>query len=159
MSNPKGLFDRSTAGSKSDIEPVDVERGRIAFFAETIEETNPVHQDPAVARTAGYPDVLAPPTFAIVIETIANQQSAKRGEVSTLDKIGCDMRFLLHGSETYTFHGPVFAGDTVEVQTDILGFDDKKGGALELVHLTTHIRHPDRGPLVDINRTLIHRLG
>lgn len=159
MSNPKGIFDRSTAGFQSDVEQVEVERGRIAFFSETIEESDPVHQDKGAAQTAGHPDVLAPPTFAIVIDTIANQQRAKRGEVSTLERINCDMRYLLHGEEAYSYHGPIFAGDTVEVQTEVLGFEDKKGGALELVQLTTHIRHPKRGPLVDITRTLLHRLG
>lgn len=159
MSNPKGIFNRAAAGHVSEVEQVEVERGRIAFFSETIGETNPVHSGRVAAQAAGHPDVLCPPTFAIVINTIASDQSAKRGQPSMLEVINCDMRFLLHGEEAYTYHGPIFAGDIVEVQTEILGFDDKKGGALELAQMQTHIRHPKRGPLVDITRTLLHRLG
>jgi acyl dehydratase len=159
MSNPKGIFKRETAGSFSEMEQVEVERGRIQFFSDTIGDTNPVHRDRGAAVAAGYPAVVAPPTFAVVINAIANEHAARAGRVSVHERLGSDMRYLLHGEESYTYHGPIFAGDTVEVQGEVLGFEDKKGGALELARMVIHIRHPERGPLVDITRTLIHRLG
>ena len=39
-------------------------RVKIAEFADAIGDPNPVYRDRAAARAAGYPDVIAPPTFA-----------------------------------------------------------------------------------------------
>ena len=48
-------------------EPYEVSRVKIADFASAIGDPNPVYRDRAAARAAGHPDVIAPPTFAIVI--------------------------------------------------------------------------------------------
>ena len=45
----------------------EVGRGKIAEFATAIGAADPVHRDADAARAAGYPDVIAPPTFAIVL--------------------------------------------------------------------------------------------
>ena len=45
----------------------EVGRAKIAEFAAAIGADDPVHRDPAAARAAGHPDVIAPPTFAIVV--------------------------------------------------------------------------------------------
>jgi len=46
--------------------PYEVSRVKIAEFADAIGDPNPVYRDPAAARAAGHPDVIAPPTFAMV---------------------------------------------------------------------------------------------
>ena len=48
-------------------EPYEVSRVKIAEFADAIGDPNPLYRDRAAAQAAGYPDVIAPPTFAIVI--------------------------------------------------------------------------------------------
>ena len=45
----------------------EVGRAKIAEFAAAIGEDDPVHRDADAARAAGHPDVIAPPTFAIVV--------------------------------------------------------------------------------------------
>src|SRR5687767_13392213 len=45
----------------------EVGRAKIAEFAAAIGEDDPVHRDADAARAAGYPDVIAPPTFAIAV--------------------------------------------------------------------------------------------
>ena len=69
------------------------------------------------------------------------------------------MRVLLHGSEEFEYHAPVFAGDEVTLSTRVKGFSDAKGGKLEIAHLETTVRHAERGDLITIRRDLIHRLG
>ena len=54
-------------------EPYEVSRVKIAEFATAIGEPSPLCRDRAAAQAAGYPDVIAPPTFAIVI-TLGGQR-------------------------------------------------------------------------------------
>ena len=48
----------------------EVGRAKIAEFARAIGEDSPLHRDAEAARAAGYPDVIAPPTFAIALTLI-----------------------------------------------------------------------------------------
>ena len=153
-----GIFDRSSAGHESAPVDVSVERGAIAFFAETIGETNPIHFDIDAAQAAGHPDVMAPATYPVVLDMAASKEAASKGHKDLLALIGADMRYLLHGTENYTYHGPIYAGDTVEVISRVKGFSDAKGGALEIAHLEMEVRHPQRGTLSIATRDLIHRL-
>ena len=45
----------------------EVGRAKLAEFAAAIGSADPVHVDAEAARAAGYPDVIAPPTFAIAV--------------------------------------------------------------------------------------------
>jgi hypothetical protein len=72
--------------------------------------------------------------------------------------IGCNFARLLHGEERYDYHGLIFAGDRLAVTTEIVDFEYKKGGALEFAHMRTEVRHAERGLLVVITRSLVHRL-
>ena len=157
--NPRGLFDRATTGLRSEPVQFEVEAGRISFLAETLGESDPIHHDRAAAHAAGYPDVVAPPTFAMVIDLETGRALERRGERSILSRIGCDYRRLLHGEERYDYHGLIFAGDSLSIVTEVVGFEDKKGGALELAHLRSEIRHPERGVVATITRSLVHRLA
>lgn len=153
-----GIFDRRQAGVTTPPVTVQIERDRIRFFATVLGITDPVHQDVSAARDAGYPDLLAPPSFLMAVEALAENERARRGLPSWIDLLQCDMRYLLHGTETYTYSGPLFAGDEAIFVTEFLGFQDKKGGALEVADIGLHISHASRGPLVSAKRSLIHRL-
>ena len=54
----------------------EVGRAKIAEFAAAIGADDLVHRDPDAARAAGHPDVIAPPTFAIVV--VATSRSPAR---------------------------------------------------------------------------------
>jgi len=156
---PRGLFDRTTVGQKTVPMVFDVEAGRISFFAEVLGENAAIHHDRAAARAAGFPDVVAPPSFAMVVDLEAGRKLERAGHRSLATLIGCDYTRLLHGEERYDYTGLIFAGDRLSIETEVMGFEDKKGGALELAHLRARISHPDRGVLVTITRILVHRLG
>jgi len=154
-----GHFNRANAGKSTDPITVDVERGALIFFAETIGETNPVHRSVEAARGAGHPDVVAPATYAAVLDMAATQDATRAGAIDALALVGANMRYLLHGTEAYDYHAPIHAGDQITVVTRIKGFTDAKGGKLEIAHLETKITHAERGDLVTVRRDLIHRLG
>lgn len=119
-------------GHKSEPREVIVERGQIRLFAKAIGETNPIHFDPIEAQASGYPDLLAPPTFGACLKFIAPAKSP------TYDELGLDYRRLLHGEESIEYFKPIFAGDHLNLVTEITDIYEKKGGALEfLIRITT----------------------
>lgn len=156
--NPRGIFDRSTRGLSLEPIPVRIERDRIRFFAQVLGETDPVHHRLEAARAAGHPDLPAPPSFFVVVEAAANEERQRRGLPIFQELVRCDFRYLLHGDERYFYHGPMYAGDEVELSTTVVDFYDKKGGAMEFVTSESRIVHPARGVLVRARRTLLHRL-
>jgi acyl dehydratase len=83
----------------------EVGREKIREFAEAIGSTDPVHTDPEAARALGHPDVVAPPTFAVII--------AQRAEAQVIDdpEAGIDFSRVVHGEERFTHHRPIVAGD------------------------------------------------
>lgn len=104
-----------------------IERTRVRFFARAIGAADPVHSDVDAARAAGYPDLLAPPTFIFAAELDSGAIDA------LLDALGIPLARLLHGEQGFTWHRPVCAGETVTVHSRIKDIYAKKNGALEFV--------------------------
>ena len=88
-------------------EPYEVSRTKIAEFATAIGEPSPLCHDPAAAQAAGYPDVIAPPTFAIVITTTSNVQ------VIHDSGLGVNYSMVVHGEQAFEHARPLHAGDLV----------------------------------------------
>ena len=86
-------------------EPYVVGREKIREFARAIGATDPVHHDPAAAAAAGQPDVIAPPTFPVVVATLASQAIVDDPE------LGLDFSRVVHGDERFAYTRPVRAGD------------------------------------------------
>lgn len=156
--NPRGIFDRSTKGLVVGPITVHVERGRIRFFSEVLGNTDPIHFDVEAASKAGHPDIVAPPSFLMVIEALASDEIRRRKLVSASALAGCDFRYLLHGDERYEYIAPIYANEDVQMSTRIVDFYDKKGGAMEFVNLEAEVFSAQRGVLVRCKRTLLHRL-
>ncbi len=86
----------------------EVGREKIREFAEAAAGTAPVHPchtDPEVARSLGYPDVIAPPTFAVVIAQRSDARLVRDPEA------GIDFSRVVHGEQRFTHHRPITAGD------------------------------------------------
>lgn len=66
---------------------------------------HPVHTDPAAARALGHPDVVAPPTFAVVVT-----QRAEAAFVAD-PASGVDFSRVVHGEQRLAHHRPIVAGD------------------------------------------------
>jgi acyl dehydratase len=94
-------------------EPYEVSRVKIAEFADAIGEPSPLCRDRAAAQAAGYPDVIAPPTFAIVIS------SASGARVTSDPGLGVNYAMIVHGEQSFAHVRPLHAGDVVVAQTTI----------------------------------------
>lgn len=93
--------------------PYEVSRVKLAEFAAAIGETNPVYTDREAARAAGHPDVIAPPTFPIVIAMAAS--SAAAGDPG----LGLNYAMVVHGEQRFEYARPLRAGDVVTAQSTI----------------------------------------
>jgi len=84
---------------------------KIKEFAEAIGDPNPVYRDREAAKAAGHPDVIAPPTFPIVI-------SLSGGDL--LDpELGLNFAMVVHGEQRFEYQRPLRAGDVVVTESTI----------------------------------------
>ncbi|MGL5858866.1 MAG: FAS1-like dehydratase domain-containing protein [Angustibacter sp.] len=84
--------------------PYEVAREKIREFAEAT-GPHPVFVDQRAAHEAGYPDVIAPPTFAIVIAQRCDAQLIQDPQAAI------DYSRVVHGGQSFTHHRPIVAGD------------------------------------------------
>jgi hypothetical protein len=123
---------------------VDVERGRIRFFAETIGLTDPIHHDVEAARRAGHRDLPVPPTF------LGNALELEQPEpLAWLADLGVDLDRTTHGEQAFAYHGMAYAGDTLVLRRSIADVYLKKRGALEFVVKRTDISRVDGGRVAE----------
>ena len=85
--------------------PFQVGREAVRGFAEAVQAQHPAHHDVAAARALGHADLVAPPTFAVVI--------AQRAEAAVVadPELGIDFSRVVHADQRFTHHRPVVAGD------------------------------------------------
>jgi acyl dehydratase len=136
------MIDRSFIGLERPPITVDVERGRLRSFAKAIGETNPVYSDADAARHAGYRDIPAPPTYAFCLEMLDAADP-----FVLIRQMGIPLERLLHGEQSFTYHGTICAGDRVVLATRVSDIYEKKGGALEFVVQDTAVTN-QHGELV-----------
>jgi hypothetical protein len=116
---------------------VDVERDPLRLFAPTIGDLRPECHDVEVARAAGYPDLLVPPTYLFTLEM-------RRPEpYRALELLGARLSVALHAGQSFSYRQLCFAGDRLDFELRITGYTEKRGGALGLLERTTAVR---RGP-------------
>ena len=85
--------------------PYLVGREKVREFARAVLATSPVNTDVDAAKAAGYADLVAPPTCAIVLQQLTLDQL-----VAAPDS-GIEMTRLVHGSQTFAYTRPIVAGD------------------------------------------------
>ena len=130
-------------------EPYEVSRVKIADFAEAIGDPNPLYTDASAAQAAGYPDVIAPPTFPIVITMAAS--GAAIGDPG----LGINYAMVVHGEQRFTYSRPLLAGDVVVAQSTISGI--REVGSMTMVTTETEIRTVDGEHVCTGYGTLVER--
>ncbi len=130
-------------------EPYEVSRVKIAEFADAIGEPSPLCRDRAAAQAAGYPDVIAPPTFAIVV---AAAGSAK----ATFDPgLGVNYAMIVHGEQSFAHARPLHAGDVVVAQSTIE--DIRRIGSMTTLATVTEIKTLDGERVCTARSVLVER--
>jgi acyl dehydratase len=127
-----------------------IERGRLCFFAEAIGETDPIYTDLDAAVGAGFPDLPVPPTFLFGLKLDGTDP------FGWIRELGIDMRYVLHGTQRFTYASMAFAGDEVTFRPRIAEVFDKRGGALEFVTLETTVTRGDE-QVATLGETIVVR--
>ncbi|MFE6157785.1 MaoC family dehydratase N-terminal domain-containing protein [Streptomyces sp. NPDC056486] len=128
-----------------------VERGRLRSFARAIGECDPVYTDLAAARAAGHPDLPVPPTFLFGVEL------EQPDPFAYLTELGVDLRQVLHGEQSFTYHAIAHAGDTLTARPEIIDVLSKKGGALDLLVKETTVTRSDGSPVAELRSVTVVR--
>ena len=128
--------------------PYEVGREQIREFAEAT-GANPVHTDPEAARALGYPDVIAPPTFAIIVSQRCEFQLVNDPEA------GIDYSRVVHGEQTFQHHRPIVAGDRL---VSVLHVDAVRSvGAHSMVTTRSEITTEDGEAVCTASATIVVR--
>ena len=128
----------------------EVGREKIREFVEAIGDQTPAYRDPEAAKSLGYSDVIAPPTFPIVISMPAADQ------VVYDPALGLDWARVVQGDQRFTHERPMRAGDrvvTVEVVESIKSFAGN-----DMITLVTEMSTED-GELISTARALLVARG
>ncbi|HEY7261436.1 MAG TPA: MaoC family dehydratase N-terminal domain-containing protein [Trebonia sp.] len=130
-------------------EPYEVSRVKIAEFANAIGEPSELCRDKAAAQRAGYPDVIAPPTFAIVISM------ASTASMHAEPGLGLDYSMVVHGEESFSHSRPLHAGDVVVATTTVESI--RAVGAMSMLVTSTDISTIDGEHVCTAKSTLVER--
>ena len=90
-----------------------VGREKVREFAAAVGERSPLCHDLEAARAAGYADLVAPPTFAIILALGASETVVKDPE------LGLDYTRVVHAEQSFAYTRPIVAGDELLVTTAI----------------------------------------
>jgi len=145
------MLDRSMIGHEFKPFTVEVEKGRLKFFAKAIGEKNPVYSDEDAAKAAGYKALPAPPTFMFSIDLDGPEF------LPMLDMLGMDIGRVLHGSQEFEYLGQIYAGDRITQSCKILDMFDKKGGALEFIVQESAYTNQDGELVGKAQQTIVYR--
>ncbi|HEX6969318.1 MAG TPA: MaoC family dehydratase N-terminal domain-containing protein [Micromonosporaceae bacterium] len=97
-------LDQSLVGrSYPPTTPYRVGREKIREFAQAIRAADAAYHDPDAARALGYPDVVAPPTFPIVMTMAASE--------AIIADLGIELHRVVHGDQRFAYTRPIVAGD------------------------------------------------
>jgi len=145
------MIDKSNIGLVSESHSVDVEKGRLKFFAKSIGETSPIYFDEAAARAAGYRSIPAPPTFIFSLDF------EQENPFSVLEALEIQLGKVLHAEQSFSYFTLVCAGDTVTLKSEVTDIYDKKDGALEFVVQEFTATNQDDTLVAKMQRTIVVR--
>lgn len=129
--------------------PYEVGREKIREFADAIGAADPVHRDADAARDAGHPDVIAPPTFPIVVT--ARAQRALLYDPA----LGLDYSRVVHGEQAFQHHRPIRAGDRLLTTLHVDGIRSAAGN--EILSTRAEVTTEDGEPVVTGRATIVAR--
>ena len=129
--------------------PYRVSREKIREFALSIGDPDPAYLDPAAAQALGYPDVIAPPTFAIVVTMPAGHQ------VTFDPELGLDYSRVVHGEQLFSHRRPLVAGDEVSVVVHVDSI--RAAGGNDILGIRAEVATTDGEAVLTAVTTLVAR--
>ncbi|MCM3657877.1 MaoC family dehydratase N-terminal domain-containing protein [Agromyces mediolanus] len=129
--------------------PYLVGREKVREFARAVLASTPISLDPEAAKAAGYADVVAPPTFAVVI------QEQTLAQLLAEPDAGIDFTRVVHGDQRFVQTRPIVAGDLLTATLAVTSV--KSLGAHSMVTAESTIADADGAHVVTAISTLVVR--
>ena len=129
--------------------PYLVGREKVREFARAVFATNPINLDPEAARAAGHTDVVAPPTFPVVVQERTLAQLL--GDTDA----GIDFGRVVHGDQRFEYTRPIVAGDELTARLTVTAV--KTLGGNSMVTAATEISDAAGEHVVTATSTLVVR--
>lgn len=104
--------------------PYLVGREKVREFARAVFADAPQHIDVDAARAAGFADVVAPPTFAMVIQDLTLQQLLAQPDS------GIELARTIHAEQRFRYTRPIVAGDELTARLAVTGIRTLGGNAM-----------------------------
>lgn len=112
------MLDRRSIGRTSAPQLNEVEKGAIRRFADAIGDDNSIHRDDAAAKAAGYPGIVAPPSFAATLPSGSSAAAL----------LGVAASDIVHREEAIELSRPVLAGDRLWVTSRVTEIREENTG-------------------------------
>jgi acyl dehydratase len=117
-----------------------VGREKIREFARAIGADDAAYHDTAAARALGHADVVAPPTFPVVVTAAATRQLIED------PGLGLDFSRVVHADQRFTYTRPVVAGDELVCVNTIEEITARGGN--EFLSTRTEVTTAEGAPVV-----------
>jgi len=125
----KQMIGKSTAPAVFE-----VEKNQIRRFARAIGEESAIHFDEEAAKSAGYSGLVAPPTFAAVLDNTADLR----------EELGLNPTVTMHAEEEYEYFREICAGDEITIVHRISDAYDKPAPKGRLIYIVLETRGADK---------------
>lgn len=101
-----------------------VGREKIREFARAVKATHPSHYEVEAAQDLGHRDLVAPPTFAIIVAQLADAQLINDPDA------GIDFSRVVHADQRFVHHRAIVAGDELVAELHVDSVRAMGGGAM-----------------------------
>lgn len=126
-----------------------VERDQVLQFDDAIGEQSPAFREAEAARSAGYAEQLAPPTFVTKIQILASAQ------VVLDQELGLNYMMVVHGEQEFEWRRPVVVGDVLTAVPRIADIYSK--GPNEFLVIEAEVKDASGETVVVSRSTLLSR--
>ena len=101
-----------------------VGREKVREFARAVFSTSPVSHSLEAAIAAGHSDLVAPPTFPVVV------QEATLAQLLAEPDAGIDFSRVVHGEQRFSYSRPIVAGDVLTATLTVTSVKSLGGNSM-----------------------------
>jgi len=136
-------------GKEYSPQTYEVGREKIREFADAVGDTNAAYHDVDAARALGNSDLVAPPTFAVVV--------TRGPQIAVIDdpELGLDFTRVVHGDQKFRFTRPIVAGDVLATTSSVSSARTVAGN--DILTIRSDVADTSGAPVVSVFATLVAR--
>ena len=119
------MIDKNCLGASTEDRFVVVDLSQVRLFAQAISDSRFCYTDEDILADIAERKLPVPPTF---MQTLSNLSPP--GQDVIIDIAGAPLDRLLHASQEFDYHHPIYVRDIISIKDTITDIKEKKDGAL-----------------------------